>query len=253
MNTREKRGQILRQLREKRNIRQKDIADYLEITQQAYQRYEAGTSEPSGDLLCKLADFYHVTTDCLLGREPMTNPLDSLNTVESPDVSEKEMLETYFSLEPKKRAEFLKVLIKVVQEGKQRKEQLSASQIRYIYLQCLEDAASAGTGEYLQSSNTETIKIVETPESLRADFVVRISGDSMEPTYHDGDWVLVEACDELQEGDIGIFRNEGQGYIKEYGKDGLISHNPDYPIIPRSKLTECRISGKVIGVADLAE
>ena len=62
------RGAILKSLREEKKLRQSDLADFLEISQQAYQRYENGTSEPNGDGFVKLADFYNVSTDYLLGR-----------------------------------------------------------------------------------------------------------------------------------------------------------------------------------------
>lgn len=76
---RKKRGLILKELRENKSLRQSDLAEMLEITQQAYQRYERGTSEPNADGLSKLADFYGVTTDYLLGREPEPDPLAMLN------------------------------------------------------------------------------------------------------------------------------------------------------------------------------
>lgn len=46
-------------------------------------------------------------------------------------------------------------------------------------------------------------------------------------------------------GDIGIFYIEGNVYVKEYGKDVLISHNKNYSIIPGREEIEC--IGKVIG------
>lgn len=79
MDMRKKRGLILKELRENKSLRQSDLAEMLEITQQAYQRYERGTSEPNADGLSKLADFYGVTTDYLLGREPEPDPLAMLN------------------------------------------------------------------------------------------------------------------------------------------------------------------------------
>lgn len=69
MDTRAKRGQILKELRIKKGLKQSDIADLLKITQQAYQRYEYGTSEPNADGFTILANFYGVTVDYLLDRE----------------------------------------------------------------------------------------------------------------------------------------------------------------------------------------
>lgn len=47
---------------------QKAMANHLEISERAYQHYEAGTREPNLDMLCKLADFFDVSTDYLLCR-----------------------------------------------------------------------------------------------------------------------------------------------------------------------------------------
>lgn len=84
------RGAILKSLREEKNLRQADLADFLEISQQAYQRYENGTSEPNGDGFIKLADFYNVSTDYLLGRTPVremnTLPVGALSEEEVKDI-----------------------------------------------------------------------------------------------------------------------------------------------------------------------
>jgi SOS-response transcriptional repressor LexA len=40
------------------------------------------------------------------------------------------------------------------------------------------------------------------------------------------------------------------GYIKEYSKEGLVSHNPAYPLMRFSGDEEVRCIGKVIGVMD---
>lgn len=76
-----KRGQILKDLRKTKGLNQNDLAEFLGVSQQAYQKYEYGTAEPSFDNLIKLADLYNVTTDYLLGRDtddiPVINKLAS--------------------------------------------------------------------------------------------------------------------------------------------------------------------------------
>lgn len=69
MDARTKRGQILKELRIKKGLKQSELAELLNISQQAYQRYEAGTSEPNADGFTILANFYGVTIDYLLDRE----------------------------------------------------------------------------------------------------------------------------------------------------------------------------------------
>ncbi|MFZ5989269.1 MAG: helix-turn-helix domain-containing protein [Bacillota bacterium] len=59
---------MLKQLREENRLSQKDIADYLGITRQAVASYELAKREPDYDVLKKLADYFGVSVDYLLGR-----------------------------------------------------------------------------------------------------------------------------------------------------------------------------------------
>ncbi len=117
----------------------------------------------------------------------------------------------------------------------------------YIYLDYPEEAVSAGTGEYLTSGYSVKLEVPSTDLTRRADYALRVSGDSMEPDYLNGDIVLVVADEQLRIGDVGIFILNGEGYIKEYGGDRLISYNDKYRDIVFKDDDECRSCGKVIG------
>lgn len=109
---------------------------------------------------------------------------------------------------------------------------------------------SAGTGFNLGNDDEwETISIPDTPDARKADFALTIKGNSMEPVYFDGDIVLVKEQSAIDVGQIGIFIIEGDGYIKKYGGDRLISLNARYDDIIFSKHDEesIRCVGKVIG------
>ena len=58
----------IRDLREDSDLKQKDIAEYLQCTQVAYSHYELGKRDIPTDVLCRLADYYHFSVDYLLGR-----------------------------------------------------------------------------------------------------------------------------------------------------------------------------------------
>ena len=75
---------------------------------------------------------------------------------------------------------------------------------------------SAGTGEFLDEGNFEMVSFPEKSVPKGADFGVRVSGDSMEPVYHDGQIVWVEECETLAVGEVGIFAYDGDGYLKVY-------------------------------------
>lgn len=59
---------MLKQLREQSRLSQKDIADYLGITRQAVASYELAKREPDYEILKKLADYFGVSIDYILGR-----------------------------------------------------------------------------------------------------------------------------------------------------------------------------------------
>ena len=58
----------IRDLREDHDIKQQDIADYLKCTQVCYSHYENGRRDIPTDVLIRLADYYNVSVDYLLGR-----------------------------------------------------------------------------------------------------------------------------------------------------------------------------------------
>lgn len=53
----------IRELREDNDFNQEEVAKILNVQQATYSRYETGALEISLDDLCKLADFYHTSTD----------------------------------------------------------------------------------------------------------------------------------------------------------------------------------------------
>jgi len=62
-------SESLRAVRIKSGKKQKETADYLELSLRTYQYYEEGRSEPSVPRLIKLADFFQVSLDELVGRD----------------------------------------------------------------------------------------------------------------------------------------------------------------------------------------
>lgn len=76
-NSKREMGQRIAFLRKEKNMSQSETAKYLNISTSALSMYETGNREPNNELLSKLADFFGVSTDYLLGRESPKN--NSLN------------------------------------------------------------------------------------------------------------------------------------------------------------------------------
>ena len=58
----------LKELREDLDIRQETLAEFLKIKQNTYSQYENGQRQLPVDVLIKLAEYYNVSTDYILGR-----------------------------------------------------------------------------------------------------------------------------------------------------------------------------------------
>lgn len=196
-------------------------------------------SSPNSDIVVKIAEHLNVSTDyLLLGKEP-TIPTEY-----------KKLISSYQKLSPenqKMALSLLNTMYDVQVENERRKN------IKIIQVKFMQDTASAGQGVSLwNDSDGEYIDVIETPESLEADYAVRVEGESMLPDYHDGDIVLVKEQSDIEIGQVGIFTiNNSKGYIKEYGEDRLISRNPEYDDIIPTDDTVVMCNGLVLGVAEL--
>lgn len=90
----------IRSLRKSEKKTQVEIAKFLSIAPTTYSGYELGTSEPTIETLCKLADYYHVSLDYLVGRE-FTNDVGFLTS------QEKFLLENFRQLSEETQLKFL--------------------------------------------------------------------------------------------------------------------------------------------------
>ena len=109
-------------------------------------------------------------------------------------------------------------------------------------------AASAGPGQFLDDGDFQWVRDPDAPD--RADFAVCVAGDSMEPSYHHGQRVYVQAAPSVADGETGLFYWEGNAYIKvlHARADGLFLHslNPAYGDISIPDPTQLRVFGKVL-------
>ena len=106
---------------------------------------------------------------------------------------------------------------------------------------------SAGVGVFLDSAGTDEIVIPDNERTRDADYALRISGNSMEPKYHDGDVLLVANSDAVEVGELGIFVLDGNGYFKVYGGDRLVSMNRSYGDILLKDFENISCVGRVVG------
>ena len=110
-------GLRLKELRAVKKLRQSDIAAFLGISRTTYTQYETGVSEPDIDTINKLAEYYNVSTDYLLGRTDDRNYADtSINSDWPPEA--KVLFRDVHKLTPEQRDIVLKLIKEFIGESK---------------------------------------------------------------------------------------------------------------------------------------
>ncbi len=242
--TKEEIGAKLKAARLSCGMTQQEVADKIGRKQPIIGHWETGYSQPDANTLFTLCDLYETTVDEVFGFKKDNISLSK---------KDKDFLERYNNLDPygqetvsyildreSKRVESLQKQANRIQELE---NESSPSAHIYPYLGKI---ACAGTGFYFDDIPAETI---EAPYVDGADFIIGVSGESMEPDYHDGEKLYVKKVEYLRTGDVGIFTIGNECFLKELGEYGLISRSKDYSDIPGDE--KVRLVGKVIGKVEV--
>lgn len=235
-------GERLKELRTKRNLTIAQTAEALGMNANTYAKYERNERDVSTEGLCKIAEFYDVSADYLLGRAPQLDQMKLL--IAQGDTSPEALVKQFASL-PEEGQALMLAVVRALKET--HKIRYAKKKPRTVWIKQHQNKAAAGFG-YLLENDDEwyDVEVIDNPKVGEADFAVEIDGDSMEPDYHNGDLALIKIDPDVPVGEVGLFVLDGMGYIKERGKKKLISRNPEYPDIEG----EARCIGLVIGVAE---
>ena len=153
----------LQKLRKMRNLTQEEMADILEVSLSSYQKYERDAIMPSYDTLIKLADFYGVTTDYLLGRNTEDqSAVEKLAGEFNMTALEKEILEGYVNLPKEMRGDLMEFLRKAVENVMEENEKPAPDIMAYTA------NMAAGTGA--EGMTEKKIKEMEAFGKLVSDY-----------------------------------------------------------------------------------
>lgn len=236
----------LNRLKNEKELTQQDIVKESGISQSTLSQYFSGKRLPSKTNSKKLADFFKVPVEQIDPR------LNTATTASKSEIAQKiDKVVSKLDPEPYQR-NVLTCAERQFEEQKQAKKKLAEVHdilVEYVAYNYYDQPVSAGTGQYLNEVQIETIQL---PVKVDADFVCPIYGDSMEPDYKSGDYVFVKLTVELPSGTVGVFDYEGEAYIKqliiEKDKAYLRSFNKKYKDIPINSDSDFRIIGKVVDV-----
>jgi transcriptional regulator with XRE-family HTH domain len=75
----------LKSLRAEKELSQRDLASLLELSPSTIAMYETGQREPDNETLIKIANFFQVSTDYLLGQSDIRSPIETIAAHRSDD------------------------------------------------------------------------------------------------------------------------------------------------------------------------
>ena len=230
-------GAVIRSRRKDLGLNQFQLAERTGVSRNAVAGWETGQSRPDLDTIPLLCSTLGITADAFFGLEkPRTE-------------EENSVLKLFSSLEKRDR-EAVIWQMQALAEGRRNQRNRNLREVplpAYVSVFASDLDAAAGFGGVLGEAQGEPMVLLADEETRRTDEVITVSGRSMEPTFYDGDQVLVMHTRQIRPGEIGVFLADGVGYIKEYQPDGLHSHNPAYPTMRFDEEQTVRCVGKVIG------
>ena len=226
-------GKTIARHRKEHRLKQSQLAEKLTwydifVKPNTVSAWESGISQPSSKQLlaiCEILNIYDIYSE-FIGTNP-DNPFRNLN-----EEGVNKALDYTRLLEKSGDYRMGEVIpINVIRERK-------------VYY----TAVSAGNGSFLDGEDYEMYSSADIPE--KADFGVYVSGDSMEPRFHDGDLIWIEQAEQLEDGEIGIFYFDGSAYVKKLQNNRrgayLISLNKAYEPMPITESSSFKIFGRVL-------
>lgn len=241
--------------RKQRGITQKELAKEVGITASTMTDYMKLRSAPSFGVIQKLADYFGVKKSDI----DTTFKEESINS-SSAVLSKSKIQSIYDELEPNRQRKVITYAEKLRDEQEKRRkakvnevsEAISLYQVEVVS----ETAAACGFnyGFGYEDTDIETIEVDEKPP--RHDIATKVSGDSMQPDYQDGDILyLVDKGLTTYSGDLAVIAYGDRSYFKkiytENGRLRLVSLNDKYEDIildfPPAEDTHIKIFS-VVGV-----
>ena len=229
-------GELIRRRRAALGMSQAEFAERVGVSRNTVAGWETNHSRPDINTLPVLCKALKISLNAFFGTERKRS------------AEESHVLDVFFALEEQDRESILWQMEALRdRRAEQRRQAQPVPLPKTVTLFQNELGAAAGFGAALGEAQGEPVVLLADRETVRADEIITVCGYSMEPTFLDGERVLVQHTKELREGEIGIFLVDNEGYIKEYQKDGLQSHNPEYRVMKFHEGQTVRCLGRVIG------
>lgn len=231
-------GNRMKNIRKKQGISADTLADNIGVSRSTVFRYEKGDIEKMPiDVVANVAEALHVSLPDLMGIEN--------------DSIQKKINDIVYNLSSDRQQNVYNYAERQLAEQNNNVVQLSDYTDNVEHTETVYGAVSAGTGQYLDHEQPE--QVVVRGSAPDHDFAVKVVGNSMEPTFNDGQIVYVNKLindNEIRNNQFVIAEVNGEAFIKKLSFSDdyvrLISLNPNYKDIIIHDYDDFAIRGIVV-------
>jgi repressor LexA len=231
-------GEVIRANRIRLGLSQPQLADMIHTSKNYVSNWEVGRTRPDMNIIPALCEALQITISQFFGVPGSIGELS---------YDEQKHMRSYAELNARDRLTVDNLTDSLLaMEDDELRERCKAEFLTIFHN---ENMAAAGSLNYLgDEADGEPEFVRRDAISERADEIITVTGNSMEPTFYAGDDLLIEHTDTLEPGEIGIIVINGEGFVKEYRENGVYSHNAkEYPFRRFLPGDNVHIVGRVLG------
>lgn len=246
-------GNKIKEYRKLKGLTQKELAKAVGMGDTTIANYEKGLRTPKKNTLFKLANAFDISIDDLFP------PIESAKTKHNVtkvnfDPRQAILLSNYNKLNDNRKNKLVQTSEKLLAEEQGKVIDIQEKRAEYDTRKRVSLPApgkvSAGTG-YWQEDDYDTMvdfDADEIPDEDEYDTIAIVVGHSMEPKIKNGDFLFIKLTDQVDLNKIGIFKVNGENYVKKLKGDYLESLNKEYDDIPLSENDDIRTIGEVVDI-----
>lgn len=244
-------GNIRRHL-DKLGLNVKDFATEMNFKYSTVLDWVNAKTYPRIDKIELMANYFGVE------KADLIEEYDSRNNVLSPKINfdprQAILLSNYNKLNDNRKNKLVQVSEKLLTEEEGKVIDICEKRAEYDTRKRVSLPApgkvSAGTG-YWQEDDYDTMVDFyedEIPDESEYDTIAIVVGHSMEPKIKNGDFLFIKLKNQVDLNKIGIFKVDGENYVKKLKSDRLESLNKDYDDIQLSEENDVRTIGEVVDI-----
>lgn len=235
-------GSLIKERRKKAKLSQKDFADMMHVTRNTVINWEADKSKPDYSLIPEVCSLLNIQIHEIFNMQA-ENGLSDL---------EDRVVGNIRLLNPVSRRVVDKMISAMVEEELLAKDR-ALKETFTLFLK-RPGSVAAGVGNYVPEEAPEYVFLRKNHINAKADGIALVDGKSMEPVYHDGDYVYYEEAASADPGEDVLVDTDDGAVIKRVDDDHtLYSVNPAIPYPRKSDQNTLVIRGRVLGVVSSSD